>query len=64
MTKRAGLTLAELTRVARTALSERVRITIGPDKTVTVEPMPEGAQKGREESSYSVPVAPVSGWRL
>jgi len=49
MTKRAGLTLAELTRVARTALNERVRITIGPDKTVTVEPIPEGHQKGRGE---------------
>lgn len=49
MTKRAGLTLAELTRVARTALNERVRITIGPDKSVTIEPMPEGAEKGRGE---------------
>jgi hypothetical protein len=48
MTKRAGLTLAELTRAARAAVDGRVRITIAPDKTVTVEPMPEGAQKGRE----------------
>jgi hypothetical protein len=48
MTKRAGLTLAELTRAARAAVDGRVRITIAPDKTVTVEPIPEGAQKGRD----------------
>jgi hypothetical protein len=44
MTKRAGLTLAELTRAAKTALAQRVRITIAPDKTVTIEPIPEGQQ--------------------
>jgi hypothetical protein len=49
VTKRAGLTLAELTRAARAAVDGRVRITIAPDKTVTLEPIPEGAQKGRGE---------------
>ena len=48
LTKRAVVTLAELTRAARTALNERVRITIAPDKTVTIEPIQEGAQKVRE----------------
>ena len=46
--RRASLTLAELTRAARAAVDGRVRITIAPDRTVTVEPVPEGSQKGRE----------------
>jgi len=48
MTKRAGLTLAELTRAAKAAVEGRVRITIRPDKTFTVEPILDDAQKGRE----------------
>jgi|HubBroStandDraft_1064217.scaffolds.fasta_scaffold953771_1 hypothetical protein len=46
MTKRAGLTLAELTRAAKIALAQRVKITIAPDKTVTIEPVPERQQNG------------------
>jgi hypothetical protein len=46
MTKRAGLTLAELTRAAKAALAQRVKITIAPDKTVTIEPIPEHQQSG------------------